>query len=68
MPNKEVEFKNLNITSGLAGYPVLDHNYGLILWDVFVYRNSLLPVTEYLIFNGADGILTAKGTIEINND
>ena len=70
LPNKEVEFKNLNITSGLAGYPgAAFDNYGrLILWDVFVYRNSLLPVTEYLIFNGADGILTAKGTIEINND
>lgn len=70
LANKEVEFKNLNITSGLAGYPgAAFDNYGrLILWDVFVYRNSLLPVTEYLLFNGADGILTAKGTIEINND
>jgi hypothetical protein len=70
LPDKEVEFKNLNVTSGLSGYPgAAFDNYGrLILWDVFVYRNSLLPVTEYLIFNGGTGVLTAKGSIEINTD
>ena len=65
-----VEFKNVNITSGLSGFSgAAFENYGhLILWDVSVFRNSLLPGTEYLIFNGVPGILTVNGNTLIQSD
>lgn len=65
-----VEFKNVKITSGLSGYSgAAFENYGhLILWDVSVFRNSLLPGTEYLIFNGIPGILTVNGNTQIQTD
>jgi len=65
-----VEFRNMDITSGLSGYPgVAFDNYGdLTLWDVIVIRNSLFTGPEYLIFNGLNGILTLKGTTNIESD
>ena len=64
------EFKNLYITSGLSGFPgAAFDNYGqLILWDVFVFRNALLPSTDYLIFNGIPGLFTAKGNVQIQTE
>ena len=66
---KEVEFKNMNIISGLTGYPgAAFDNYGfLTLWDVHVLRNILLPGTDYLIFNGAAAEMTVKGEMQIRN-
>ena len=65
-----VEFKGLNIISGLSGFPgAAFDNYGnLTLWDLQVDRNPLLPITDYLIFNGGAGILTAKGQVDVQED
>jgi hypothetical protein len=67
---KSVEFKNINITSGLSGFPgAAFDNYGhLTLWDVIVYRNALLLPGEYMIFNGVPGMMTVKGGIQIDSD
>ena len=65
-----VEFRNIDVTSGLSGFPgVAFDNYGdLTLWDVIVIRNTLFSGPEYLIFNGVNGILTLKGTTNIETD
>ena len=65
-----VEFRNIDVTSGLSGFPgVAFDNYGeLTLWDVIVIRNTLFAGPEYLIFNGLNGILTLKGTTNIESD
>jgi hypothetical protein len=65
-----VEFKNLNITSGLSGYPGAAFEvYGeLSLWDVGVYKNPLLGPGNYLIFNQAPGMLTVKGSFQLHQD
>ena len=70
LSGKTVEFKNLNFTSGLSGYPgAAFDNYGhLILWDVSVFHNSLLPSNEYLIFNGLPGTFTAKGNVQVETN
>lgn len=70
LQDKTVEFRNLNITSGLQEFPgAAFENYGhLILWDVNVIRNDLLPPGQYLIFNGLQGLFTAKGSIQIESD
>jgi hypothetical protein len=70
LTGKTVEFRNLDIRSGLSGYPgAAFENYGnLILWDMSILKNVLLPPTDYLIFNGADGILTLKGVNFIESD
>jgi hypothetical protein len=64
---KTVQFKNINFTSGLSGFPgAVFENYGqLTLWDVYIYRNELLAPGNYLIFNGIPGVITAKGGIQI---
>ena len=60
---KTLELKNLDIESGLSGFPgAAFENYGhLILWDISVLKNVLLPPTDPLIYNGLNGILTLKG-------
>jgi hypothetical protein len=65
-----VEFRGLNIISGLSGFPgAAFDNYGsLTLWDLQVDRNALLPITDYLIFNGGSGILTAKGQVDVQGE
>ncbi len=62
-----VEFKGLNFMSGLTGYPgAAFENYGhLILWDSEVYRNPLLPPTDYLIYNHVPGDITVKGFFQL---
>jgi hypothetical protein len=70
MEGASVEFRNIDVTSGLSGFPgVAFDNYGeLTLWDVIVIRNTLFTGPEYLIFNGVNGILTLKGTTNIESD
>lgn len=70
MDGATVEFRNIDVTSGLSGFPgVAFDNYGdLTLWDVIVIRNTLFTGPEYLIFNGINGILTLKGTTNIESD
>lgn len=70
LPGVNVEFKNVKITSGLSNnYGAAFENYGhLVLWDVSVFRNALLPGTEYLIFNGTPGILTVNGSTQIQTN
>jgi hypothetical protein len=64
---RTVEFKNIEITSGLAGMPGAGiENYGhLIIWDVCVFKNPLLPPGEYLIYNTVTGELTVKGACHV---
>ena len=59
-----VEMKNIEITSGLGGVPGAGiENYGnLILWDVCVFKNPLLPPADYLIYNTSSGEITIKGS------
>jgi hypothetical protein len=68
--DKVVEVRNLNIRSGLSGFPGAAFDvYGhLILWDASIFRNPLLPSTEYLIYNGTNAILTLKGSNLIETD
>jgi hypothetical protein len=71
LANTTVEFKNINVTGGLSGFPgVAFENYGnLTLWDVIVYKNSLFAGPEPLIYNwGGSAILTMKGTTEVQSD
>ena len=69
-PGYLVEFKNINFTSGLSGHPgAAFENYGmLILWDSNILKNALLLPGNTLIFNGNEGMLTAKGIIQIELD
>jgi hypothetical protein len=62
-----VEFKNIEITSGLGGMPGAGiENYGnVIIWDVCVFKNPLLPPGDYLIYNVASGEITVKGACHI---
>ncbi|MEO5905356.1 MAG: SdrD B-like domain-containing protein [Saprospiraceae bacterium] len=65
-----VEMKNVDITSGLMGElgPAIE-NYGtLTLWDITVYRNILLPPTQYLVYNSGSGMLTIKGNCRFETD
>ena len=70
LSGKTAEFKNLHITSGLSGFPgAAFDNYGqLTLWDVYVFKNSLLPATDYLIFNSGAGLFTTKGTVHVQTN
>ncbi len=70
MEGASVEFRNIDVTSGLSGFPgVAFDNYGeLTLWDVIVIRNTLFTGPEYLIFNGNNAILTLKGITTIESD
>jgi protocatechuate 3,4-dioxygenase beta subunit len=65
----DVEMKNIEITSGLAGVQgVAIENYGnLTIWDVCVFKNPLLnlPPTEYLIYNAPNGLIEVKGMCHI---
>ena len=64
------EFKNITFISGLSGYlGAAFENYGnLILWDAHVQRNPLLLPGNFLIYNGAAGLITAKGELQIEID
>jgi len=63
------EFKGINFTSGLSGYPGAQfENYGhLVLWDSQVFRNTMLNPNDYLIYNHSPGDLVAKGTFQLHN-
>jgi hypothetical protein len=65
-----VEFYNIDITSGLSGFPgAAFENYGhLIFWDMYIYKNTLLPPGNYLIYNSNAGMITVKGNIQIDNN
>jgi hypothetical protein len=65
--NNVVEFKNIEITSGLGGMLGAGiENYGqLTIWDVCVYKNPLLPPGEYLIYNTNNAELIVKGDCHI---
>lgn len=47
-----VEFKNIEVTSGLGGVPGAGiENYGnLTIWDVCVFKNPLLGIGDHLIY------------------
>jgi hypothetical protein len=62
-----VELKNIEITSGLGGVPGAGiENYGnLTIWDVCVFKNTLLPPTDHLIYNSAAGEIIVKGACHI---
>jgi hypothetical protein len=65
-----VEMKNIDITSGLTGElgPAIE-NYGMLtLWDITIYRNVLLPPTQYLVYNAGTGMLTIKGDCRFETD
>jgi hypothetical protein len=63
-----VEFKGINFTSGLSGYPGAQfENYGhLILWDCQVFRNPNLGPNDYLIYNHNPGDITTKGSFQVH--
>jgi hypothetical protein len=63
-----VEFKGINFTSGLSGYPGAQfENYGhLILWDCQVFRNPNLGPNDYLIYNHDPGDITTKGSFQVH--
>ncbi len=65
-----VEFRNLDVTSGLAGMSGAGfENFGnLILWDIWLYRNTLLPPNNIIIFNQGTGELRSKGICHIEID
>jgi hypothetical protein len=65
-----VEFKGVNLTSGLTGFPGAEFdNYGhMILWDTQVFRNPLLPPGDYLIYNHTPGDMTMKGTVQLHDN
>ncbi|MDQ3017431.1 MAG: hypothetical protein M3R25_12020, partial [Bacteroidota bacterium] len=65
-----VEFKNINVVSGLTGHlGAAFENYGqLTLWDIIINRNVLLPQGNYLIYNATPGVLNTKGMIQIETD
>ncbi len=67
-PGDTVEIKNLNITSGLGGMSGAGfENMGVLtLWDIWLYRNPLLPPNTILIYNGPTGELNVKGTTEVH--
>jgi|GEM_PF-3961311 len=69
LPGNMVEFKGVNFTSGLTGYPGAEfENYGhLILWNGEVFRNALLPPGDHLIYNHDPGDITVKGTFQLHN-
>ena len=69
-PGTAVEFKNIEITSGLAGQPgAAFENYGVLtLWDVTILRNPSLPDGHYLIFNSGSGVVVSKGMIKLEID
>ena len=64
---KTVEFKNIEITSGIGGIPGAGiENYGhLFIWDVSVFKNPFLPQGEYVIYNAVGAELTVKGSCNI---
>jgi hypothetical protein len=66
----DVEFKNIDVVSGLSGFPgAAFENYGnLIFWDMNIFRNTLLVPGNYLIYNSSAATLTVKGGIQIDNN
>ena len=62
-----VEFKNIEITSGLGGVAGAGiENFGdLILWDVCLYKNINLPLTDYVLYNRVNAEMTFIGTCHI---
>ena len=64
-----VELKNIEITSGLGGTSGagIENSGNLILWDVCVFKNPLLPPNDYLIYNVATGQLSVKGACHFQN-
>ncbi len=67
--NRHVEMKNIEITSGLSGSLGAGiENYGnLTIWDVCVYRNILLPLSEHVIYNVNGAELKVVGSCHIQN-
>jgi hypothetical protein len=62
-----VEFKNIEITSGLGGVAGAGiENYGnLFLWDVCLFKNPNLPPTDYIMYNGINAEMNFIGTCHI---
>ena len=65
-----VEFKNIDVTGGLAGFPgsAFENHGNLIFWDMYIYRNALLPPNNYIIFNSNTATITVKGGIQIDSN
>lgn len=66
----EVEFRFLNIKSGLSGNlgAAFRNDGGLTLHDVRVMRNPLLPAGEYLIHNGTSSECILAGECFLEYD
>jgi len=66
---KNVEMKNIEVTSGIIGMPGAGvENYGnLTIEDFCVFRNPLLPTTEYVLYNVNGALMTVKGSCHIQN-
>jgi hypothetical protein len=64
-----VEFFNIEITSGLGGtFGAGIENYGMLtLWESCVFKNPLLPPGNYLIYNEGTAQMTIKGACHIQN-
>ena len=65
------EFKNLDITTGTSGMTGagFENSGTLILWDIWLYRNTLLPPSEIIIYNsGPAAQLLIKGIVHIEMD
>jgi hypothetical protein len=64
-----VEMKNIEITSGVIGMPGAGvENYGnLTIEDFCVFRNPLLPTTEYVLYNVNGALMTVIGSCHIQN-
>ncbi len=67
---KVVEFKDLNITSGITGNPgAAFHNFGTLnLVNIRILKNPSLPAGDYLIRNNSGGIIKifGNGSLLIN--
>jgi len=66
---RNVEMKNIEITSGIIGMPGAGvENYGnLTIEDFCVFRNPLLPTTEYVLYNVNGALMTVIGSCHIQN-
>jgi len=62
-----VEMKNIEITSGLTGTlgAGIENHGQLVLWDVCVYRNPLLPPANHLIHNSGGAEILFRGACHI---
>ncbi|MGB3081068.1 MAG: SdrD B-like domain-containing protein, partial [Saprospiraceae bacterium] len=65
-----VELKNLDITTGLGGMSgaAFEIAGSLILWDIWLYRNPLLPPNNIFIYNQLTGNLEVKGLCHIQTN